>query len=106
NPKETISPDTLAYLRTIDPKAPNPQAVPRVLLDGPDSVGIHLALARVYLNIGTYHQQWIRLHNPLLGFRNQQPFKVKDCQENPLFCHATKIRVNPMAQFFIKATGP
>ncbi len=106
NPKETISPDTLAYLRTIDPKVPNPQEVPRVLLDGADSVGVHLALARVYLNIGTYHQQWIHLHNPLLGFRKQQPFKVKDCEENSLFWHATKIRVNPMAQFFMKATGP
>jgi hypothetical protein len=105
NSMETIGKDTIAYLRTIDPKFPNPQEVPRVLLDGSDSVGVHLALARVYLNIGTYHQQWIRLHNPLLGFRKQEPFKVKDCEENSLFWHATKIRVEPMAQFFMKATS-
>ncbi len=106
NPKETIGPDTMAYLRVIDPNSPNPQFVPRVLLDGSDSVGINLALARVYLNIGTYHQQWIRLHNPLLGFRKQEPFKVKVCEENSLFWHATKIRVEPMFQFFMKATDP
>jgi hypothetical protein len=106
NPKETIGPDTIAYLRTIDPKFPNPHEVPRVLLDGADSVGVPLALARVYLNIGTYHQQWIRLHNPLLGFRKQEPFKVKVCDENSLFWHATKIRVEPMALFFLKSTDP
>jgi hypothetical protein len=106
NPKETIGSDTIAYLRTIDPRFPNPHEVPRVLLDGSDSVGVHLALARVYLNIGTYHQQWIRLHNPMLGFRKQLPFKVRDCEENSLFWHATKIRVEPMAHFFMKSTSP
>ena len=35
------------------------------------------ALARVYLNIGTYSEQWERLHNTLLGFRGQKPFKLK-----------------------------
>jgi hypothetical protein len=106
NPKETVGPDTLAYLRSLDPKAPKADYVPRVLLDGADSVGIQLALSRVYLNIGTYHQQWVRLHNPLLGFRKQAPFKVKDCEENSLYWHATKIRVLPLTLFFRKATNP
>ncbi|HZY90624.1 MAG TPA: hypothetical protein VFE78_37725 [Gemmataceae bacterium] len=107
NPPETIGPDTLAYLREfVQADFPSPHQVPRVLLDGSDSVGIDLALARVYLNIGTYHQQWVRLHNPLLGFRKQEPFKLKDTAANSLYWHATRIRVNPMKAFFLKATEP
>ncbi len=54
-----------------DPKV-NPRFVPRVLLDGADSIGAWGALARVYLNIGTYGEQWIQLHNPLVGFRSTE----------------------------------
>ena len=36
----------------------NPRYVPRILFDGADSIGAWGALARVYLNIGTYHEQW------------------------------------------------
>ncbi len=107
NPKETIGADTLNYLRTfVNADTENPHRVPRVLLDGSDSVGIELALARVYLNIGTYHQQWVRLHNPLLGFRKQQPFKLKDITENSLYWHATRIRVPYLFAFFKQATDP
>jgi hypothetical protein len=107
NPKELIGPATLAYLQSIgQAPAQNPDYVPRVLLDGADSVGVHLALARVYLNIGTYHEQWVRLHNPLLGFRKQSPFKVKDCSENSVYWHATRLRVEPLYRFFLKSTDP
>jgi hypothetical protein len=107
NPKEMIGADTLAYLQAIgQAPAQNPDFVPRVLLDGADSVGVHLALARVYLNIGTYHEQWVRLHNPLLGFRKQAPFKVKDCNENSVYWHATRLRVEPLFRFFLKSTDP
>jgi hypothetical protein len=107
NPKETIGADTLAYLRTyVDEKFATPNHVPRVLLDGSDSVGVHIALSRVYLNIGTHHQQWIRLHNPLLGFRKQQPFKLRDVAEHSLSWHATLIRVGPLLEFFLASTDP
>ncbi len=113
NPPETVGTDTLAFLRNPDHRLrfaegkdfENPHRVPRVLLDGSDSVGVYLALARVYLNIGQYHQQWVRLHNTFLGFRTQAPFKVKDCEENSVYWHATKLRVEPMAKFFVKSTG-
>ncbi len=110
NSKETISGDTLTYLNkyvrenNMDFATPHP--VPRVLLDGADSVGISLALSRVYLNIGTYHQQWIRLHNPLLGFRKQESFKLNVIAENSLYWHATLIRVAPLAAFFKVSTDP
>jgi hypothetical protein len=84
----------------------NPRAVPRVLLDGSDSVGAWTALARVYLNIGTYHQQWIRLHNPLLGFRPQQPFKIADCIAGSVYWQATANRVEPLSWYFLEATDP
>jgi hypothetical protein len=107
NPKETIGPSTFAYLRDfVDKEFENPHYVPRVLLDGSDSVGVNLALARVYVNIGTYHQEWIRTHNPLLGFRRQKPFSLKNTVENSVYWHATRIRVDPMFAFFKKSTDP
>lgn len=84
----------------------NPRHVPRVLVDGSDSAGTWLALARVYLNIGTFHQQWIRTHNTVLGFRDQEPFRLADCESNSVYWHATKIRVDPMTKFFLKSTDP
>jgi len=106
-PLERLSPDSLAYVRTYtDEGGANPRHLPRVLLDGSDSVGVHIALARVYLNIGTHHQQWIRTINPLLGFYPQTPFKLRDVAENSLYWHAIRIRVRPMAAFFLVSTDP
>jgi hypothetical protein len=53
---------------------------PRVLKDGADSVGIHAALSRVHVNIGTYWEEWIRHFRPLIGIRKQTPFPVKEAQ--------------------------
>lgn len=106
-PRELIGRDSINYIRKyVDPKNPNPDHVPRVLLDGSDSVGVHIALARVYLNIGTYHQQWIRTINPLLGFARQSPFKLEDVATHSLYWHAIRIRVAPMAEFFVASTDP
>ena len=107
NPKETIGPDPLDYLRTaVSPGFANPHRVPRVLLDGADSLGVEMALTRVYLNIGLYHQQWVRLHNPLLGFRAPEPFKVKTATDHSMYWHATELRIGPLADFFTVSTNP
>ncbi|WP_337174223.1 hypothetical protein [Paludisphaera sp.] len=107
NPAETLGPDSLAYVaRFTDEGAFNPKHLARVLLDGSDSVGLHIALARVYLNIGTHHQQWIRTINPLLGFAEQGQFKLKDIAGNSLYWHAIRIRINPLAAFFKVSTDP
>lgn len=96
----------------------NPRYVPRVLLPGEDSVGALAALARVYLNIGTYWEQWIRLHEPLIGFvhpmantpednennRVQQPFKIADCEANSVYWQATRQRVEGLRDYFLKVT--
>ncbi len=42
-------------------------AVPHVLKDGADSVGLIGALSRVYVSIGEYSQEWLRDHNVFVG---------------------------------------
>lgn len=83
-----------------------PRYVPRVLFDGADSIGAWGALARVYLNIGTYWEQWIHLHNPLVGVEPQKPFKIKDCEENSVYWEATQERVAPLRDYFLKISAP
>ncbi len=84
----------------------NPRRVPRVLFDGADSVGTWTALSRVYLNIGEYWEQWIRIHDPLVGFRPQQPFRIDDCKAHSVYWNATQLRVAAMRQYFLKITPP
>jgi mono/diheme cytochrome c family protein len=83
-----------------------PRYVPRVLFDGADSIGAWGALARVYLNIGTFWEQWIRIHNPLVGFEPQKPFKIKDCEEHSVYWEATQERVAPLRDYFLKVSAP
>ena len=80
--------------------------VPRVLFDGADSIGGWGALARVYLNIGTYWEQWIRIHNPLVGFEPQKSFTIKDCEEHSVYWQATQERVAPLRDYFLKISAP
>jgi mono/diheme cytochrome c family protein len=80
--------------------------VPRILFDGADSIGGWGALARVYLNIGTYWEQWIRIHNPLVGFEPQKSFTIKDCEENSVYWQATQERVAPLRDYFLKISAP
>jgi mono/diheme cytochrome c family protein len=80
--------------------------VPRILFDGADSIGGWGALARVYLNIGTYWEQWIRIHNPLVGFEPQKSFTIKDCEDNSVYWRATQERVAPLRDYFLKISAP
>lgn len=84
----------------------DPRRVPRVLFDGADSIGTWGALSRVYLNIGEYWEQWIRLHDPLVGFRQQQPFRIDDCKAHSVYWNATQLRVGPMRDYFLRITPP
>jgi hypothetical protein len=82
----------------------DPRRVPRILLDGSDSIGAWGALARVYLNIGTYWEQWNRLHEVVIGFRPQRPFRIDDAESHSVYWHATQERVGPLRDYFLKAT--
>jgi hypothetical protein len=82
-------------------------AVPRILLEGADSIGAWGALARVYLNIGMFSERWITLSNIFIGFREQQPFKVYDANQNSVYWQVNyKYNVDYLAKFFLKSTDP
>jgi hypothetical protein len=88
-----------------DPYA-NPRPVPRILMEGADSVGTWGALARVHLNIGLFSERWITLCNILIGFKDQKPFKLADMKKNSVNWQTTEINVDYLAKFFLKSTGP
>ena len=80
--------------------------VPRILLDGADSIGAYGALARVYLNIGTNYEQWNTLHEPVVGFFPQKPFTIDGVRQHSVYWHATQLRVGPLRDYFLKVTPP
>jgi hypothetical protein len=75
---------------------------PRVLKEGADSVGLHGALSRVYLNIGEYWEQWTRHFKPLIGIEKQTPIRVKDAQKYSPAWNWSEEASPDLAQYFIK----
>jgi hypothetical protein len=84
----------------------NPRRVPRILFDGADSIGAFGALSRVFLNIGSYYEQWLLLHKPLVGFQPQKPFQIDDCKAHSVYWNATHFRVGPLRDYFLRITPP
>ncbi len=76
--------------------------VPHVLKDGADSIGVPGATIRVYVNIGLFPEQWLKLHNPLIGVKPQQPFEIAKAQKNSVYWVATEQRVVNIAKFFMR----
>jgi hypothetical protein len=87
-------------------RAPDQVWTPHVLKDGADSVGVLGALNRVYVNIGTYHQQWFRSFRPLIGGKPQTPFDIASAREHSAYWKATEDRVANVALFFLRAAEP
>ncbi len=83
-----------------------PMHVPHVLKDGADAVGVLGALTRVYFNIGSYHQEWIKHFNPILGGTPQKPMDIKSTRENSVYFQLTERNVKNLAAFFVKAAVP
>jgi hypothetical protein len=86
-------------------KAPDTVLTPRVLKDGSDSVGALGALNRVYLNIGTFSEEWLLHFNPLVGGKTITPIEIKVARENSAYFAATENQTLAMAEFFLKSTG-
>jgi hypothetical protein len=86
--------------------APDIVQTPRVLKDGSDSVGALAALNRVYLNIGTFSEEWLLHFNALIGGREVTPIKVIDARKNSAYFEATENQTLDMAKFFLKSTEP
>jgi hypothetical protein len=101
NQPETQSDSNLLIPSIEDGPGVNPRHFPRVLLDGADSCGAFGAFIRVPLNIGTFSEQWMRCHNPVIGFKHQRPFSVQTSQTNSVFWQTNeRYRVPYMASFF------
>jgi hypothetical protein len=79
---------------------------PRVLKDGADSVGVMGALNRVYLNIGTFSEEWLLHFNALVGGKPVSPIEISVARKNSAYFVATEAQTFGTAQFFLKATDP
>jgi hypothetical protein len=102
--RETSSGGALA-LPEVKAKGPT-FGVPHILWDGADSVGVDAALTRVYINIGEYHQEWIRHIRPLVGVKPQTPIEVSVAQKNSVYWNATQERADDLAKYLIRVSVP
>jgi hypothetical protein len=87
-------------------QAPNTVWTPRVLKDGADSVGALGALNRVYLNIGTFSEEWLLHFNALVGGKPISPIEISVARKNSAYFAATEAQTPAMALFFVKSTQP
>jgi len=77
-------------------------AVPHVLKDGADSVGVPGATLRVYINIGMFSQHWLQQHNALIGLTPQKPFEISTAQKYSVYWLATQEKFTNVAKFFTR----
>jgi hypothetical protein len=88
-------------------KFPSPNRItPRILAGGEDSIGALAALARVYVNIGEFHQQWITNHTPMIGLNPQNPFSIEKANKNSVYWQVSEKRAHNIAKYFITASSP
>ncbi len=87
-------------------EAPSTVWTPRVLKDGADSVGVMGALNRVYLNIGTFSEEWLLHFNALVGGKPVSPIEISVARKNSAYFVATEAQTFATAQFFLKTTEP
>ncbi|MFZ0773873.1 MAG: hypothetical protein WCA49_08860 [Candidatus Sulfotelmatobacter sp.] len=87
-------------------QAPDTVWTPRVLKDGSDSVGALGALNRVYLNIGTFSEEWLLHFNALVGGKPISPIEISVARKNSAYFAATEAQTPAMALFFLESTQP
>jgi hypothetical protein len=87
-------------------QAPDTVWTPRVLKDGSDSVGALGALNRVYLNIGSFSEEWLLHFNALIGGKRTTPIEIAVARKNSAYWGATEQQTVDMALFFLKSTAP
>jgi hypothetical protein len=78
---------------------------PHILKDGADSVGLAGALSRVFINIGEYHEEWVKHFKPLIG-GTETPMSVDSANRNSPYWNATTERLPNLAAFFLKTAKP
>lgn len=85
---------------------PDTVYTPRVLKDGSDSVGAMGALNRVYLNIGTFSEEWLLHFNALVGGKPVSPMTIDVTRRNSVYFQATEAQTPATALFFLESTTP
>ena len=85
---------------------PDTVMTPHVLKDGADSVGAMGALNRVYLNIGTFGEEWLLHFKALVGGKRVTPIEINVARQNSAYFKATEAQTFDTAQFFLKTTDP
>ena len=79
---------------------------PRVLKDGADSVGALGALNRVFINIGTFSEEWLLHFRPLIGGKPISPIEISVARQHSTYWNATEAQTTNLALFFLKSTEP
>jgi hypothetical protein len=102
-PKDSQNP--LSFLNNYY-AAPDTVWTPRVLKDGADSVGALGALNRVYLNIGTFSEEWLLHFNALVGGKPISPIEIAVARKNSAYFAATENQTPATALFFLNSTSP
>ncbi|OAF18605.1 hypothetical protein [Bradyrhizobium neotropicale] len=98
-------PQTAALPQFWDPASGTSHTM-RVLKDGADAVGTLGALNRVYLNIGTFSEEWLLHFRPFLGGRKITPIRISDAEKQSVYWQATEDRTADMAVFFLVTARP
>ncbi|MBA2354346.1 MAG: hypothetical protein H0V80_06720 [Acidobacteria bacterium] len=81
------------------------RAVPHILKDGADSVGVAGASLRVYVNIGMCSDIWLTMIDPVAGLTPQRPFDMARARKECPDWVATEARMGD-AEAFLKTVGP
>jgi len=87
-------------------KPPRTVWTTHVLKDASDSVGVLGALNRVYINIGTFSEEWLTHFNALVGGKRTTAITIKDARANSSYWRATELQAANMARFFLKSATP
>jgi hypothetical protein len=87
-------------------KANGISRTPHVLEDGADSVGLLGALNRVYLNIGSFSEEWLTHFNPVVGGKTISPIAIAVAEKNSSYWQATRAGTANTALFFLAAAKP
>jgi hypothetical protein len=61
---------------------------------------------RVYISIGSFHQEWLKHFNLLVGGKRQTPIAITVVRRNSAHFRATLSRLADVAAFFVAAAKP
>lgn len=85
-------------------KKPKDVWTPHVLKDGSDSVGMLGALNRVYVNIGTFSEEWLLHFNAIVGGKLVTPITIAVSRANSGYYGATENQTLDEALFLARAS--